>query len=287
MKKLKRNSLPFFILLLIHTCLLGFTIQKSKNRKKIFVLLFANMGFAYLFEYFIFNLFKAYSYKPKIVTKRIFDNIFGAFLSQAIYVPFTAVFLTRKKCGWGSKIASGIYFYLVEKVFLNLGIFKLSGWKSIYTLILLPFYFKLSDFWFASLNKKTSIVRFLSLFFMIMVTETNLFLILAFLRRLRMGRGRYHSWREHFILSPLYTILISLFTAIILRKRNVFGVKLGVVLFAAFLNKLFVKLKILKNTLHPIAYYAIRSIMIFVYGQYREWVYEDEMIDSLEKKNNQ
>ncbi len=242
------------------------------------------MGFSYLFEYFVFNLMKAYSYKPKILQKKLFDNILGAFLSQAIYVPFTAVFLTGIKSGWGTKVAAGLYFYLVEKIFLWLGVFKLSGWKSIYTLIFLPLYFKLSDLWFASLNKKTSMVRFISLFFMIMVTETNLFLIFAFIRRYRFGIGKYHSWKEHFILSPLYTTLLSLFTAFSLKKENTLAVKLGVVLFAACLNKLFQRIKLLKNNLHPISYFGIRLIMTSIYGEYRKWIYGDVENESLENK---
>ncbi|MGG1679122.1 hypothetical protein ACIFOT_25865 [Neobacillus sp. NRS-1170] len=282
MKNRRRNRVPFILLFLIHTFLLGLSIQRSKSWKKLLVLLFSNMGFSYLFEYFIFNLFKAYSYQPKILKKKLFDNIFGAFLSQAIYVPFTAVFLTEKKSGWGSKIGAGGYFYLVEKIFLSLGIFKLAGWKTIYTFILLPFYFKLSDFWFASLNKKNSITRFISLFFMIMVTETNLLLVLTFLRRYRFGIGKYHSWREHFIMSPLYTILLSLFTAFSLRKKNNLGVKLGLVLFSASLNKFFTKIKLLKNNLHPTAYLGKRILMIFIYGWYREWVYKDGGNNQLE-----
>ncbi|WP_335715768.1 hypothetical protein, partial [Neobacillus drentensis] len=134
MRSLNRNRMPFFILFLIHTFLLIVAVHKNRNRKKIFVLLLANMGFSYLFEYFVFNLLKAYSYKPKILQKKLFDNILGGFLSQAIYVPFTAVFLTGIKSGWGTKVAAGLYFYLVEKIFLWLGVFKLSGWRTIYTL---------------------------------------------------------------------------------------------------------------------------------------------------------
>jgi hypothetical protein len=82
-----RNTIAFFFLFIIHSVLLGFSFYKSKNRKLLFVLLSANMGFAYLLEYIVLNLFKGYRYKPKIMKKQIFDNIFGAILSQGVFLP--------------------------------------------------------------------------------------------------------------------------------------------------------------------------------------------------------
>ncbi|EKN65326.1 hypothetical protein BABA_21061 [Neobacillus bataviensis LMG 21833] len=273
MKILKRNSVPFFILFLIHTFLLGFTFYRNKNRKDILVLLVSNMGFAYLFEYFVFNLFNSYVYKPKIVKKSFFDNVFGAVLSQAIFVPFTAVFLTLSKSGWVVKISGSIYFSLIELLFLRLGVYKHNWWKTIYTLILLPFYFKWSDYWYSCIGKKNQIVQFASYFLLIMVTETNLFFVLAIMRKFRFGMGRYHSWTEHFILSPLYSITLSVFTAITMKKQNDVAAKLKVIVLAIGLNYFFQKIKLLKNKLRDIEYLLIRIVMVFVYGQYREWVY--------------
>ncbi|MFJ7725810.1 hypothetical protein ACIQXV_06540 [Neobacillus sp. NPDC097160] len=273
MRRIKRNSFPFLILFLIHTFFLGLTFYRIKNRKNIFVLLVSNMGFAYLFEYFVLNLFKAYVYKPNALKNRFLDNIFGAVLSQAIFIPFTAVFLTISKSGWPAKIFGSIYFSLIELLFLRLRVFKHVWWKTVYTLLLLPLYFKWSDSWYHYFVKKNSIVRFVSFFLMVMVTETNLFLLLAIFRKFRFGMGRYHSWREHFILSPLYSITLSFFTAYSLKKDNDLGAKLRVILFSTCLNYLFERIKLLKNNLQFIEYLLVRIVMVSVYGKYREWVY--------------
>ncbi|WP_413309650.1 hypothetical protein AA0X95_13530 [Bacillus sp. 1P10SD] len=272
-KGVKGMSFPFLALCLIHICLLGITFYKNKNRKNIFVLLVSNMGFAYLFEYFVFNVFKGYKYKPNIVRNKFFDSIFGAVLSQAIFVPFTSVFLTATNSGWLKKLLASVYFSLVELLFLRLGVYKHTWWKTIYTFIMIPVYFKLSDIWYHFILKKNKIVQFISFFLMIMVTETNLFLPLALFRKFRFGSGRYHTWREHFILSPLYSILVSLFTAFSLRKNNNLSVKVRVILFSVFINRFFVRLKFLKNNLTFIQYLLIRFVMGVVYGRYREWVY--------------
>lgn len=273
MKKLKRNTVPFLILFIIHTCLLGFSFYKNKNKKQIFTLLMSNIGFAYLLEFFVLNLSNAYSYRPKVMKKKILDNILGAILSQAIFVPFTAVFLTAGKIGWRGKFLAGFYFSLVEISFLRLGVYKHHWWKTSYTFILMPIYFKISDLWNNFLGNINPLVRFVSLFLTIMVTEANLLFIFASRRKLRFGFGRYHSWREHFIIVPLFAIALSLFSTWSFWKKNSWTVKLRVLLFTIGLYKLFRGIKLIKSNFRWFEYLVIRIIVIMLYGQFRDWVH--------------
>nr|WP_263326200.1 hypothetical protein [Neobacillus sp. Marseille-Q6967] len=273
MKKFKKSTLPFFILFIIHSVLLGVSFYKSHNKKQLFALLMSNIGLAYLFEYFVLNIYHAYTYKPKVIKKSILDNIFGAILSQAIFVPFTAVFLTAGKRGWGAKILGGCYFVLVEIIFLNLGVYKHHWWKTIYTAFLIPLYFKLSDVWNCLLIKNYRFIRFISLFLTIMVTEANLLFVFALFRKLRFGRGRYHSWREHFIFVPLHAITISFISAQLLKKGNDNIAKISILAFTMGLNKLFGALNIVKNKFHIVDFIAIRFIMTNLYGVFRDWIY--------------
>lgn len=276
MKISKRNTFPFQLLFLFHSILLGYSFYKSKDKKKLFTLLMSNIGFSYLFEYFVLNIFKAYTYKPKIMKNSYHDNIFGAILSQAIFVPFTAVFLTSQKIGWIGKGLTGGYFSLVELIFLRLGIYKHHWWKTVYTFMLIPLYFKWSDIWNHYLVKNKSIVRFVSLFLMNMVTEANLLFFFAGFRKLRFGRGKYHSWTEHFVVVPFYAISVSLFAAWSFLKKNDMIAKLRVLLFVLGFNKLFGSLNLAKTKFHLVDYFVIRVLMIFLYGQYRDWVYGDK-----------
>ncbi|MDR6122886.1 hypothetical protein QFZ87_002483 [Bacillus sp. SLBN-46] len=268
-------NLPFLLLCVIHSCLLGITFYKSKNRKNIFILLVSNIGLAYLFEYFVFNLFKLYKYKPNIIRNNFFDNVFGAVLSQAVFVPFTSVYLTVSNSGWLKKVSASMYFSIIEMIFLRLGVYKHTGWKTVYTFVLIPFYFKWSDIWYHLLEKKNEIVRFISFFLMIMVTETNLFLILALFRKIRFGVGRHHTWKEHFIISPLYSISVSLFTAFSLKNHNTLDAKLRVVIFCTLLKQYFIKIKLLKNNMKFYQFVLKRIIMVSIYGKYMKWVYGD------------
>jgi hypothetical protein len=273
MKNSKRNKIPFIILFLIHTTLLGVSFYKSRNKKHLFTLLMSNIGFAYLLEFFVLNLFKAYKYKPKVMKYDFFDNIFGAILSQAIFVPFTALFLTASKLGWVWKLLGGIYFALVELLFLRLKVYKHYWWKTGYTLILIPIYFNISDLWNLFLSKKNPVIRFISLFLMIMVTEANLLFLFASTRKIRFGFGKYHSWTEHFIIVPLYAISLALFSTISFLKENNWSANLRVLVMSIGLDQFFKKFNLSKVKFNGVDYFSIRILMILLYGQFRDWVY--------------
>ncbi|MEH7009377.1 hypothetical protein V7087_00930 [Neobacillus niacini] len=273
MKNPKRNIIPFIILFLIHTGLLGYSFYKRKNKKQLFTLLMSNIGFAYLLEFFVLNLFKAYKYKPRVMKKDFFDNILGAILSQAIFVPFTAVFSTALKLGWIWKLLGGLYFSLIELLFLRLKVYKHYWWKTVYTLILIPIYFKISDFWNILLSKKNPFIRFISLFLMIMVTEANILFLIASTRKIRFGFGRYHSWSEHFIIVPLYAISLSFFSTLSFLKRNNWTSKLRVLVMTIGLDQTFKMRKLVKEKFHVVDYFTVRILLIFLYGKYRDLVY--------------
>jgi hypothetical protein len=273
-KPKKRNKIPFIILFIIHTCMLGYSFYKSKNKKQLFTLLMADIGFAYLLEYVVLNLFHAYTYKPRIIKKNFFDNVFGAILSQGIFVPFTAVFATIVKIGWvGKLLLGGIYFSLVELIFLRLKVYKHNWWRTIYTLILIPLYFKISDWWNILLDKRNPIVRFISLFLMILVSEANLLFLFASTRKVRFGIGRRHSWSEHFIIVPLYAIVLSIFSTVSFLKQNNWSAKTRVLLMTIGLDQIFKKLKIVKEKFHVVDYFTVRLLVIFLYGKFSDLVY--------------
>lgn len=124
MNRNKKHYMPFFLLLFFHISLLIFTFYKKKDRKFLFITLISGVGLCFIFEYFILSLFKAYRYKPKLFKNRDLDNFFGAIMSQAFFVPCTAIFLTAFKVGWKGKLLFAMFFGLIEKLFLFMGIHK-------------------------------------------------------------------------------------------------------------------------------------------------------------------
>lgn len=198
-----------------------YTLYKSKDRKRIVTLLLSNIGMAYLFEYVAFNILQSYTYKPNFLKIRALDNTIGAILSQAIFVPITAIFITTFKYSWKTKLFFSMYFFVIEKVFIFLGIFKTNWWRTLYTATLIPCYFYLSDLWDKHLQKGTPIVLLLSLFNSMVVIHSTILYSLAIFRKMRFGVGVNHSWREHFIIAPIYTIALAAITTWSMHSKNI------------------------------------------------------------------
>ncbi|MCT8137198.1 hypothetical protein H1D32_05240 [Anaerobacillus sp. CMMVII] len=269
MFKRKKNQYPFIVLSFIHISMLIYTLSKGKDRKRLVSLLLSNIGMAYLFEYIVFNLFQSYIYKPKLLKNKNFDNLLGAIFSQAIFVPITALFITSFKLGWKVKLLFGLYFTLIEKFFIFLGIFNTNWWRTTFTATLIPLYFTLSDFWDKHLQKKTPIVLFISVFKALVVLNSTFLFILAVFRKLRFGLGFFHSWREHFILAPIYTIIVAFFTTCMIEKHNFIKILSLRILLDFFLKRS----RILKSNLPIMLELVLHITMLFVAKGLRKLIY--------------
>jgi FlaA1/EpsC-like NDP-sugar epimerase len=144
-KNSQYNKVPYIILLIIHGLLLFYTFYKNKDRKTLLVLWLSIIGFAHNFDYVVLVLLKGYKYIPKFLKQKDFDNILGAIFSQSIYVPSTALFITSFRLGWKIKVLFGVYFAIIERLFLRLGIYYNNWWSTLYTLFFTPIYFFISD----------------------------------------------------------------------------------------------------------------------------------------------
>ncbi len=209
--KIKKATIPFLILTFLHIVLLA-VLYVRKNGKETSLLLLCSIGIAYVFEYFVLNLFKMYRYYPKIFKNSWIDNVFGAVLSQAVFVPIKATFLTLTKLDWKWKLGAGFLFVMVERIFIQLHVYKNKSWRTIYTLILIPTYFMIVGLWWKGLkNQENSIIPKISLFLIYIVMYTNVYYVLLIFRKviLQVGWVKDVYW-DHFIVAPLYTLYLSL-----------------------------------------------------------------------------
>lgn len=205
----RKNTFPFIILLVIHVVLLIYTVRKKKD-KSLLVLLFSNIGFAYLFEAVVLNFLKGYTYLPKIVKNKVHDNILGAVFSQAIYVPIVATFISAFKLNWKWKLLFSAYFSIIERLFIKWKIFRTKWWKTSYTFVFTFFYFFLSDSWNKLLRGNYFLVRKITEYLSIYsIGSTGLF-FLAIFKNFKLGRGRIHTWKEHYTMIPFYASSFAL-----------------------------------------------------------------------------
>ncbi|WP_078543780.1 hypothetical protein [Litchfieldia alkalitelluris] len=246
---MRKNKFPFFVLFIIHTSIILFTLYKKKDeQRELSILLFINVGLAYIFEYIVFNVLRAYRYKPRVMKNKYIDNTFGALLSQAIIIPFTAVFLTAFKFGKKGKIFFSLYFLIVECIFVKLGVFTRHWWKTYLTPILVFLYFLISDYSYKKIKERNRFILSVSLFFCINVMVVNGLYFLAAFGRFKIELGKWSSWREHFIIAPLYGIILSLFATWQIQKRG-FLPQINILLFANLMDWVLRELDVVKLSL--------------------------------------
>lgn len=228
-------------------------------------------------EFFILNLFRSYEYKPKILKTKYLDNVFGAFLSQGIFLPFTSVFISAFGFGWKVKASFAIFFAIVERLFIKLNLFKNNWWRTLYTIVLIPMYFNLSDSWYKNLLKRNALILFTSWFLMTWVSGVSIFNIIAVLRNVRMGMGRFHKWKEHFILATLYWFIISIFTTWFIYKNSNWLGKIQSFMFMKLLDWVLEKKGIVKYHLYNSLFNTTLQVtLIFLTLKYKEWVYREQ-----------
>ncbi|MBT2645106.1 hypothetical protein J7I80_23060 [Bacillus sp. ISL-41] len=271
-KLVKKNSIPFLLLAVIHV-LLFFIFAKRSRQKNIWILLLSNIGMAYLFEYPVLNLFKGYSYKPYILNKRAHDQILGAIFSQALYVPITATLLTLYKKNRYWKLGSTIVYYGIEKYFLRLKIYKAYWWKPYYTVFFINVYFYISDWFYRALQAKKEWAQIIAHYLSTEVIGVTLLYISAVSRKVRFGRGIHHSWREHFIIAPLYSLIRSIF---LVKNSSKPGIPPRLTILIASIGMDIVLertglLKLRLNKLWNLAFHAIMAIISrFLYLKIRQ-----------------
>jgi hypothetical protein len=269
-KRNEYNKYPYLLLLVIHTFLLLFTFYKKRDRKTLFISLCSNISLAYYFDYFVVNLWSGYWYKPDILKKKRLDLIVGAIFSQGIFVPFTALFITAFQLGWKIKLVIGLYFSLIERIFVSMGIYTQCWWKTQYTTILLPIYFWICDKWYHHLKKRSPFILFLSFYHLILITSVNILFVQTVKRKVKFGTGNFHHWREHLIIMPLYSIGISLFTAWSSKNKQIFT-KGNILRSRLLFDYILIKLKWLKlpqkNVLGNLPFHLIMTILSDYYKQ--------------------
>ncbi|UTR12761.1 hypothetical protein MM300_11000 [Evansella sp. LMS18] len=233
----------------------------------------SNMGMATIFDYLILAVLRAYKYKPGFFKNKFFDEVSGAILSQAVYVPFTALFITAFKLNWKYKLFFSLYFTAIEKLFTSLGIFKSRTWRTSYTTVLIFFFFHLSDVWLILLKQGNSLIKKLTLHNIVQLIKIHsLFFPLEVPGILSFGIGRHHSWKEQLKVEPLYASVFALLTTWATIKEKM-GTKLSVLFLKAALDRVLIKLRIIRaKSTYPL--YIVDVLTLVAASIFKKWIDE-------------
>lgn len=273
-RKINRKSKPFIVLLIMHIIVLGFTFIKKRD-KRYFVLFLSNIGFAYLFEFFVLNLFHGYTYYPNILKNKKLDNYLGAIFSQAIYVPIAATAITAFRLKWKWKLFFSIFFVLIELLFVRLKIFRNNWWKTTYTFLFLLVCFIGSDKWFQLLKKEQPIVKWITSYMSMYTYNMNVFFILSVFKLLKMGDGVIQTWSKHFSIVPFYSYFLTAVTLITYKMKWKYSNLLGV-LFISYIDYILLLNKVFKHKRTIIILFPIHVFMFLFSTKLFTIIFEDE-----------
>ncbi|WP_157950893.1 hypothetical protein [Peribacillus acanthi] len=177
------------------------------------MILFSGIGLGYIFEYFVLDIWRMYCYYPKVFKNKVVDSFFGGMLSQAVFIPIMATFLVAFKLGWKWRIGAGLFYGLIERIFLRWGLFKNRTWNTLFTITALPIYFWLIEKWWDAMEgKRKDLLSKFTLFFIYWVNYCNIyfFLVASFKKLILRAGFAKDKYSDTFIVAPLYTFYLSI-----------------------------------------------------------------------------
>jgi len=156
----------WFILLFVTSIITNvFILYKTNNKKFAIAFLFSIIGLSFIFEATLVLGLNAYSYYPKIFRDSYLDIIVGNYFSQ-ISVSSTALLLATYNLSYIWYCAFGLIYYLIEVLFVKLGIYEHFWYKSIYTFFGFILFSWLAKKWYETAKNYTnSVINYISLYF--------------------------------------------------------------------------------------------------------------------------
>ena len=164
-----QNWIWFLLLTVLSFILFLYTYYKTKNPLVVLFWLFIS-GLGYLFELIIFVVFDSYSYYPDVFSDDFNDSVLGSISSQAFSIPIVITFMAvqQKKNNFKWKLFMIVTFFLIEELFLLLGLYEQHWWRSWFTSITLFTAIPMARKWYNTLQiEKNDRSYFLTLLFAI------------------------------------------------------------------------------------------------------------------------
>jgi hypothetical protein len=178
------NSVPFYLLGLCSISLLfGLMWYGRSVRPLLMTLIFS--GMIYVFELFILVVANAYEYRPEVLERLYYDNVFGAIISNFLAVPIVAAFTSQLQLRTHWLVLIGFGFGGIEWLFLRLHVYHHHWWYTGYTIFFIILFLLLTRWWVrmmyrSRLGMYLSLLMFSwslvsTLVFVLAVTEIRIF----------------------------------------------------------------------------------------------------------------
>jgi hypothetical protein len=238
-KKAVSNMHLFVALIFLSIVLM--IISFRKDIRVALPLYFFVMGLSFILEYIVFILGEAYTYKPAVFDEKWFDAVFGASVSQALFIPAVLTAVSIFRFGFLWRLAVIAVIFLIESFFLKEGVYEQYWWKTWYTSLILFAAMFVVDSWRDSLKNPSPFVRFVTVYMAITtIIQSVVFYTVIFFGIHIYHPGIFQSYvRDQIAFSTLLWLIYSLILAVIVicefRKAVFAGLFAGAWLFEKLL----------------------------------------------------
>ncbi|MEN8700557.1 hypothetical protein [Bacillus infantis] len=272
------TGMHLFIALVVFSVIL-IIISFRKEIRVSLPLYFFVMGLSFILEYIVFILGKAYTYRPTVFEEKWFDEVFGASISQALFIPavLTAVSIFRISFLWRLAVIAGIF--MIESFFLREGVYEQHWWRTWYTSVILFAAMFVTDIWRDSLKSPSPFVRFVTVYMAITtIIQAAVFYTVIFFRIHTYHAGFFESHdRDQLAFSTLIWLIYSLILAVIViyefRKMVFAGLFAGAWLF----EKLLIQADVLtiSHLWSSVYSAALITLFCFLIGKLAVYIFPD------------
>ncbi|MGE5675419.1 MAG: hypothetical protein ACM3XM_16335 [Mycobacterium leprae] len=126
----------FWYVMLALSALTPFVYALWKVRDKKIIATYSFLGgITFIAEYVVFTLLHSYEYMPHILDRNYFDDVMGAFFSDAFVIPMTGSVVAAFQLRFRSICLVAVIIGLIEELFLTLGLYRHIWWRTLFTVV--------------------------------------------------------------------------------------------------------------------------------------------------------
>lgn len=216
------NTVWYIALAIISIAMISISVIKASDRKKALAFFFAVLGMTYFIEVFLMLVTDAYAYYPKIASDSFHESLIGNFFSQySVSASAVLIAVFGLKIRW--QIAFSIAYFLIDVLFVRLGIYAHNWYRSWYTLAGFFIYNRIVIKWHKKVFAKPSKFTYFSTLFLstFAIGGNAIGTTLNFLEIRRFSMGLFsQATKDNTATGIIYGILIALIIIPLYRLKS-------------------------------------------------------------------
>ena len=216
------NTIWYILLLISSIITIIVTLKKSENRKFTIGFTLATLGSVYLVEVVLVLFLKSYQYYPKLSADVFQDTVFGNYFSQ-VSISATSAFTIVFNLSYIWYFFFAFIYYLIEELFLKLGIYKQNWYKSIYTLIgFIPLLWLIKKWHTKLISSSKQVIYYITLFLGTFSISVHSIVMPLRLLKIQIFKINFFGQlsKNHTATALIYGFIVIIIMIVLYKSRN-------------------------------------------------------------------